>query len=337
MELGCSSFSWKTEDNRHLLGRTYDYFGNLDANKIVVVPRDHILKLEINESSKSSARGIYSFVGMGMLGFESPIMIDGINEKGLMGALLNYPGCAVYDTQRAEENINVHPAFFVTYMLSQCSCLDEAASLISRINLTNEKIYDQKMQVHYIFSDSTGETVIVEPDEGGITIHRNTIGVMTNSPDYQWHRTNLRNYVEVSNISKSVQKIANYEAREFGGHSGGGFGLPSGYASPARFVRVAYFKEFAAKAKDEIDGITKMFRTFVTVEIPEGILKESNDVESYEQTLCISVMCAESKTYYFSTYINRRISAIKLENELENTEMKFFDLPKEQDINYLNT
>lgn len=336
MEYGCSSFTWITEDNKHLLGRTYDYFGNLDANKIIIVPRHHRLKLEVREESNGFAKGNYCFVGMGILGLQTPIMVDGINEKGLMGALLNYPGCAVNDTQRSEENINIYPGFFVTYTLSQCSSLEEVVSLVSCINLTNEKAFGQSMQVHYIFSDTTGEAVIIEPDENGITIHRATIGVMANSPDYMWHKTNLRNYVEVSNVSKGVQKIGNYKVKEFGLHSGGGFGLPSGYASPARFVRVAYFKEFATKGKDEIDGITKMFRNFATVDIPEGILKESHDVCDYEQTLCISGMCGESMTYYFSTYINRRISAIKLENELANTDIKYIDLPKKQDINYLN-
>lgn len=66
MEYGCSSFSWITEDNKHLLGRTYDYFGNLDANKIVIVPRNYRLKLEVREESNGFAKGNYCFVGMGL-------------------------------------------------------------------------------------------------------------------------------------------------------------------------------------------------------------------------------------------------------------------------------
>ena len=38
--------------------------------------------------------------------------------------------------------------------------------------------------VHRSFTDKTGETVIIEPDETGITIYSNAMGVLTNSPSY---------------------------------------------------------------------------------------------------------------------------------------------------------
>ena len=38
MEFACSSFSWETKDGRHLLGRTYDQFGDLAANRVIGVP-----------------------------------------------------------------------------------------------------------------------------------------------------------------------------------------------------------------------------------------------------------------------------------------------------------
>lgn len=39
MNFGCSSFSWKTKDGRHLLGRTYDQLGDLRANRVICVPK----------------------------------------------------------------------------------------------------------------------------------------------------------------------------------------------------------------------------------------------------------------------------------------------------------
>ena len=57
---------------------------------------------------------------------------------------------------------------------------------------------------------------------------------------------------------------------------------------------------------------------------------------SYDQTLCISAMCAESGTYYFSTCKSRRISAVRLGGLLGNTDMVYYDLPQKEDIAYLN-
>lgn len=335
MNFKCSSFTWSTNDNKHLLGRTYDQFGNLEGNRIAIIPRSFQLKTEISRESTSYVTCRYAFTGMAVTGLETPVMVDGINEKGLMGALLHYPGYAVYDTQSGNGSLNIHPGFLTACLLGQCASVEQVVNLLPSINLTSEKIMGQDMPVHYIFSDTTGEALIIEPDAGGIRIYRNTIGVMTNSPDYNWHTTNLRNYTAVTNLHKPPQVILNKELSDFGEGVGGGFGLPGGYSSPSRFVRMAFLKHFAVKGCNEIEGITKMFHNFASVDIPEGILKAHADYETYEQTLCTSAMCAESLTYYFATASNRRISAVRLEKEKERKEAVYLSLPEKQDILYL--
>lgn len=39
MGFGCTSFSWETKDGRHLLGRTYDQFGDLRVNRVIAVQK----------------------------------------------------------------------------------------------------------------------------------------------------------------------------------------------------------------------------------------------------------------------------------------------------------
>jgi len=331
MEFGCSSISLKTLDGNQLLGRTYDMFGNLRQNKIVFTPRNQEIYLEMKESKATKVVSRYAFLGMAVLGFKNPLMVDGVNEKGLMGALLNYPKYAIYDTQKGDGQLDIHPAFFLNYLLSQCANIEEAVVQIAKLNLIEEKVYGKDMRVHYILSDSSGETIIVEPDREGIIVHRHTIGVLTNSPNYIWHRTNLSNFVGVTNLHKPPQTIINHEVKGFGEGVGGGFGLPGDYSSTSRFVRMAFHKHFAVDAKNELEGVTKLFHNFATVDIPEGILRESQDKEHFEQTLSTSVMCAESLTYYFATASNRRISAIKLGNELNGTEMKWNDNRKRRE------
>ena len=46
---------------------------------------------------------------------------------------------------------------------------------------------DKKRQVH---RDRT--------DEKGLDVWDNPVGVLTNSPDFNWHLTNLRNYMNAS-------------------------------------------------------------------------------------------------------------------------------------------
>ena len=82
-----------------------------------------------------------------------------------------------------------------------------------------------------------------------------------------------------------------------------------------------------------------MFDTFSVVNVPDGMLKESADHDDYERTLCTAVMCAESRTYYFSPAENRRINAYSVENALkamaDDETIAYYPIPIEEDVNYV--
>ncbi len=122
-DMGCTCFTWETDDHMHLLGRTYDQCGNLQGNRIAVIPRNYPLKLEINEKCPRYIQSRYAFGGMAVTGLASPVMVDGVNETGVMGGLLNYPGYATYDLVRDSKHLNIHPGFLTGYLLSLCSYL----------------------------------------------------------------------------------------------------------------------------------------------------------------------------------------------------------------------
>ena len=52
--------------------------------------------------------------------------------------------------------------------------------------------------VHYIVTDASGKSVVLEYIGGELKVHANPLGVMTNSPTFDWHMTNLSNYVNMS-------------------------------------------------------------------------------------------------------------------------------------------
>ena len=108
MNFGCSSFSWQTKDGRHLLGRTYDQFGDLSANRVLAVPAGVPCSPALHPAEES-LRGRYGYTGMAVLGFGEPILVDGVNSAGLMGALLHYPEYAVYDEAAGPGKTAVHP------------------------------------------------------------------------------------------------------------------------------------------------------------------------------------------------------------------------------------
>lgn len=335
MKFACSSFSWQTKDGLHLLGRTYDQFGDLKANRVVGVPKG-IPCSPGTKADPSAPPSLYSYTGMAVLGFGEPILVDGVNESGLMGALLHYPEYAYYEKEAKPGQTAVHPGRLLSFLLGQCARLTEVISLMSDIALIDDMSLGSPLPAHYIISDKSGETIIIEPDHDGIHIHRQTIGVLTNSPDYIWQRTNLRTYVGVTNLPKAPQYIDGHEIREFGERLGGGFGLPGDYSSPSRFIRMAFMKEFAVKGNNELDGVSRMFRSFAPVDIPEGLAKADPNYDVYEQTLCTSVMCAESGIYYFAPAQNRRISAVRPLTQAGTANIVYYELGDCQDVDYRN-
>ncbi|MCI9120036.1 MAG: linear amide C-N hydrolase [Oscillibacter sp.] len=330
MNIGCSSFSWETLDGKHLLGRTYDQFGDLTANRILAVPQGLPCAPGL-QPDPHAPWGRYAYSGMAVLGFGEPILVDGVNSAGLMGALLHFPEYAAYGGDAGPGKVPVHPGRLLAWLLGQCAGVEEAVDALSRLTLTSELVQGKPLPAHYLLSGSSGEAVVIEPSPEGLHIYRDTIGVLTNSPDYLWHRTHLRAFVGVSNLPNAPQEIAGHTIREFGERLGGGFGLPGDYSSPSRFVRLAFLKQFAVKGANELDGVSRMFRAFAPVDIPEGLAK--GGPEDYEQTLCTSVMCAESGMYYFAPAQNRRISAVRL---AEGGEMLAFPLGRTQDVDYRN-
>ncbi len=330
MNFGCSCFSWETDDGKHLLGRTYDQPGNLAGNRIAMLPSGFSMQTSTNPSNTTRVSLRHALIGMAVIGLETPILVDGVNTHGLMGALLHYPGYAFYDTRHT--SVNLHPGFLIGYLLGQCASIAEIMQLLPTINLTSEKVFGQEMPVHYIFSDRTGEAMILEPDAAGFSVHRHSLGVLTNSPNYDWQRTNLRNYIDVTNQYRPSQHIINDTFCGFSETAGSGFGLPGDYSSPSRFVRLALCKHFAIRGRNETQGISKIFHNLAPVDIPEGLLGTHSN--AYMQTLSMSAICAESQTYYFATAENRRICAIHLQPNC--TEPIYFDLPASQDICYLN-
>ena len=332
MEFGCTSFSWETRDGRHLLGRTYDQFGNLRANRVIGAPQGAPCAAGIREGGPA-APSRYSYTGMAVLGFGQPILVDGVNSAGLMGALLHYPGYAAYGPAQPGRTV-VHPGRLAAWLLSRCAGVEEAVAEMGHIALADDLSQGSPLAAHYLFCDRNGETAVIEPDVDGLHIYRRTVGVLANSPEYPWHQTNLRSYVGVTNRNKPPQMIAGCEIKAFGEQLGGGFGLPGDYSSPSRFVRMAFMKEFAVQGADELDGVSRMFRAFALVDIPEGLVR-GEEVE-YEQTLCTSVMCAESGIYYFAPAWNRRISAVRQLGRSGGEELQYFSLGDCQDVDYRN-
>ena len=110
-----------------------------------------------------------------------------------MGAMLYFPHYCKFDTRQADYDVNA--GLLLPFVLGKAANLDEVEELLKHVNVIDEPSTGMTLPHHYIFSDPSGEAIVAEPLEGGLKVYRRTMGVLTNSPDYNWHLTNLNNYL----------------------------------------------------------------------------------------------------------------------------------------------
>lgn len=341
LNAGCSALAWRTEDCKHLWGRNFDFNRIAQGSQVTYLPKgltfySNGTQIENNLDEACRMNVKYAALGMGALVLQStPTLFEGINEAGLMGGQLYYREFASYQEQAQEGTLPLQPAFAVTYLLTQCKSVEEVVEhLRHKVTLVNAPIFGNVPTVHWMFSDSTGEAVIIEPDKDGLHIYRNSMGVLTNSPGYPWHCQNLLNYGNIKAEDMDDLEVNGLRLRQcFSGS--GGLGLPGDCSSPSRFIRLALLKKFGVKGKDEAEGVAYTFRLFQSVAFPLGMVKvgdtgdlteHDTNISEYDYTIYTAVMCAESGRFYWTTYTNPAIKSIGFEELSEVTEAKQFGL-----------
>ena len=137
-------------------------------------------------------------------------------------------------------------------------------------------------------TDRSGKCVVIEQTMTGLEIINNPIGVMANSPDFNWHMTNLRNYMDVSTTQQKEVYWGNVSLTPFG-QGAGTIHLPGGFTSPERFVRTAFLKTHVTVPENQSDAIMTCFHIMNSVFIPKGIVLTNRGTMIIQNILLLSI------------------------------------------------
>ena len=327
----CTSFTLHAKDESYMLSRTMDFSIEM-AKTVTYIPQNFHLIHDYRSSETYQTK--YAYVGMGALEDHCNIVFDGINEQGLTAATLYFVSYAGYaDPQAATTAVKVAPDMVVGYTLGNYASVNEVKTAFeqNQIQIVDEKnpTLGITPPLHYIFMDKTGATIVVEVMKDGVHVYDDTVGVMTNSPDYPWHENNLNNYLTVT---PKQHKPVNWLGKELHPMSqgSGNFGLPGDFTPVARFVRAAYLKNFMPQADNEYGNLIKAENILKSVNVAKGAVVTENDAQDFS---CYrSFMSATSQTYYFATYNNQRVRKIDLQTLTSLTEPKIFVVDNHEDI-----
>lgn len=334
--IGCSSFTLETKDHKHLLSRTMDFMMEM-AEQVVFVPKNKTFAVSYDDKEEITSK--HAFIGMGSIQEvdNAPVTCDGVNDAGVTAGVLYFPGYASYKEKATDNTWAVSPDKVISAVLSQAASLAEVKELFDeKISIVNEVSVTLKVvpPLHFIFSDTSGKSLIVEPEEDGVHVIEDSIGVMTNSPDYHWHETNLRNYLSVQPKQHEDIEFLGKTLKPFSQGSGT-FGLPGDFTPVSRFVRTAFMKNNVEQPADELSAVTLSHHILESVSIPRGIVVTTDD--TFDYTCYTAYMCAESRSYYYATYGNQRIRCVRLTPELEKeTDYREFKVQPKEDIDYAN-
>ena len=305
----CTSLTLTNQAQQHFLARTMDFGFQLEGRP-VVIPRNYVWKKQFNGSQQTK----YGFLGTGR-NLGEYFLADGINEKGLAVAELYFLNEAKYSSEEKEASVNLAPHEFIIWLLGEIESISELRKRIAEVQIVEKEVpvLGFVPPLHYIVTDKTGETVVLESDSGELVIKDNPVGVMTNSPEFGWHLKNLHNYLSIQPNNFSNKKIHGYEIKPFGQGSGT-YGLPGGYTSPERFVRTVYLRALIESGETVDDSLNAMFKILDNVTIPKGVNIKNDGSIDYTQYR--AVFDVSNGTYYFNPYETQEIFELTLTEEL---------------------
>ena len=200
------------------------------------------------------------------------------------------------------------------FLLGTCSDVKEAVAAANGVLVGDviQKDMGFVPPVHYILTDASGKSVVLEHVDGELKIHANPLGVMSNSPTFDWHMTNLSNYVNmtVSNVPKI--DVRGKEIKGLGQGSGM-LGIPGDFTPPSRFVRAVAFSKSALPVENARAGVLQAFHILNQFDIPKGSargMEHGREVADY--TLWTSAADLKNLRYYYRTFDNSHIRMVDL-------------------------
>ena len=323
----CTALILETQDKNVLFGRNLDWTYNLGQSAILV-PRNFKW---CNIISHKQYISTYAVLGIGDVIDNRPLILDGMNEEGLGCAALYFPGYAKFNDKIETNKINIAPLDIAFWILSNFQTIEQVAYALNNINIVRLPEFGD---LHWIVTDKSGKSIIIEKTGKNINIYNNKVGVLTNSPSFDWHITNLNQYIPLKSIQPADVYWSKQELTPVG-KGIGSLGMPGDYSPPSRFVRAAFSRTNMPIPKDENTGISEFFHILNNVAVVNGSVVTRNNLK--ETTLYSSCMNLQKRIYYYNTYYNNRINAINLfKLNLNSDKIERFELCNTLDINYQN-
>lgn len=324
----CTGIKLVAKNGSIVTGRTLEFGIEVEVST-AVIPRGYSFKGKTPEGDGLSYTSKYGAIGA--ITFGDLVLMDGLNEKGLAVGTFYFPGFAGYSIITAENQSKaLSPIDFPNWILTQFATVEEVIAALPHVILapTVTKGWGSSpAPFHYIVFDKSGKSLVIEPIDGKLVTYENKLGTFTNSPTFDWHMTNLRNYINLTPFNAKPVTLNGINFAPFGEGSGM-VGMPGDFTPPSRFVRAAIFSTTAIPSENANEAIFQLFHILNQFDIPVGVAraKEGNVIYS-DKTQLTCARDPQSLKYYFKSYLDQNIKVIDMaEVNLDAKEIKTWNV-----------
>jgi len=317
----CTSLRVKTTDGAIFYARTMEFPTSPKA-AVAIFPKGTPMRATLPDGKADGLSWTTKYGFVGMRDYSPPIVSDGMNEKGLVVGMLLFPGFANYQPYDAALSAKTLANFEVAnWMLSNFATVNEVREGLKGIRVCDAPLPlpgGGSIPLHYAVHDAAGGCIVVEYTDGQLKVYDNPLGVMTNSPPFDWMLINLSNYVNLSATGVPKLDLVGFNIHQTGQGSGM-LGLPGDFSPPHRFVRTVALSQASLPVTGPDEGVTLAMTLIDSVDIPKGTVRQATPTgDNYDVTIWSVVGDTQRLRYYFRTYDNKDWFMVDVARALNN-------------------
>ena len=334
----CTGISLKAKDGSRIIARTMEWGTFVMDSRYVVVPRGYV-QTALTPTGRNGMKIVakYGYVGIGVL--DDNLIAEGVNEKGVSGELFYFPNFGTYEAyDEAKKSSTISDAELLAWVLGNFASIDEMEKNLDKISVVG---YGRGFgAAHFNLADASGRHVVLEYLDGKARIFENKVGVITNAPSFDWHMTNLSNYMNVFAGMAKPREIAPGVTLQSIGMGSNSLGLPGDLTPPSRFVRAAFYVHTARQQATGEKTVMQAFQILNNFDIPAGseypAAEKMPDLLSASQwTTAIDMT---NLKFYYHTAWNNKIRCIDVKT-IDFGKVKYqtreLDTVKRNEVEYI--
>jgi choloylglycine hydrolase len=329
----CTGIRLIANDGAVVVARTLEFGADLKSQVGVFPAGTTITGVLPNNAAGIAFKTKYGIVGANAFGL--PMVVDGLNDQGLYIGEFFFPGSAGYSDVTPQNASRAMAGYqYSMWILGNFATVAEVKAAYDRVVLAPTVVPELGIAppVHFRIVDKTGAAVVVEPIAGRLVIYDDPFGVLTNSPTFDWHMTNLSNYAGLSAVNRAPLTLQGYTLNGFGQGSGF-YGLPGDFTPPSRFVRAVAFEASAVKPATAIDAVQQVFHILNNFDIPVGAVRDDSTGKTLDEwTLWTSAEDLANLQFYFRTFTDQSLRSVDVRKALSaaGTNIKYLQMESAQ-------